>query len=102
MLTCGVCLTWLFRSAGYCTSCKAAGGTERPSVTPTMQSGERSNGRPGATLRAPEVAMTGSSLSSPETISGPLRDEAALESLFRTHFSALSQEAKSHLGESAA
>ena len=46
--------------------------------------------------------MTGSSLSSPETINGPLRDEAALESLFRTHFSALSQEAKGHLGESAA
>ena len=47
--------------------------------------------------------MTGSSLSSPaETISGPLRDEAALERLFRTHFSALSEEAKSHLGESAA
>jgi DNA-directed RNA polymerase specialized sigma24 family protein len=56
----------------------------------------------GATLRVPEVAMTGSSLSSPETISGPLRDEAALERLFRAHFSALTQEAKSHLGESAA
>jgi DNA-directed RNA polymerase specialized sigma24 family protein len=56
----------------------------------------------GAPLRVPEVAMTGSSLSSHDTISGPLRDEAALESLFRTHFSALNQEAKSHLGESAA
>ena len=56
----------------------------------------------GGTLRVPEVAMTGSSLSSAETTSGPLRDEAALESHFRTHFSALSAEAKSHLGESAA
>jgi ferric-dicitrate binding protein FerR (iron transport regulator) len=46
--------------------------------------------------------MTGSSLSSPDTISGPLRDEAALESQFRTHFAALCEEAKSHLGESAA
>jgi len=47
--------------------------------------------------------MTGSSLSSgTETTSGPLRDEAALERLFRTHFSALCAEAKSHLGEPAA
>ena len=47
--------------------------------------------------------MTGPSVSSaPETISGPLRDEAALERLFRAHFSALCQEAKGHLGESAA
>jgi len=56
-----------------------------------------------ATLRVPEVAMTGSSLSSgTETTSGPLRDEAALERLFRTHFSALCAEAKGHLGEPAA
>lgn len=47
--------------------------------------------------------MTGPSVSNvPETISGPLRDEAALERLFRAHFSALCQEAKGHLGESAA
>jgi len=47
--------------------------------------------------------MTGSSLSSaPDTISGPLRDEAALERLFRTHFSALCEEARGHLGEAAA
>ena len=47
--------------------------------------------------------MSGSSLSSaPETISGPLRDEAALERLFRAHFSALCSEAKNHLGEAAA
>jgi ferric-dicitrate binding protein FerR (iron transport regulator) len=46
--------------------------------------------------------MTESSVSStPETIVGPLRDEAALERLFRAHFSALSAEAKSHLGEEA-
>jgi ferric-dicitrate binding protein FerR (iron transport regulator) len=55
-----------------------------------------------ATLRVPEVAMTGSSLSNaPGTIDGPLRDEATLESLFRTHFSSLCQEARGHLGESA-
>ena len=47
--------------------------------------------------------MTGSSLSSAtETIGGPLRDEAALEQQFRTHFSAFCTEAKSHLGEDAA
>ena len=47
--------------------------------------------------------MTGSSLSSaPETINGPLRDEATLERLFRTHFSALCEEARGHLGEAAA
>ena len=47
--------------------------------------------------------MTGSSLSSgTETTSGPLRDEAALERLFRTHFPALCAEAKGHLGEPAA
>ena len=47
--------------------------------------------------------MTGSSLSNaPETIVGPLRDEAALERLFRTHFSTLCDEAKEHLGEPAA
>ena len=47
--------------------------------------------------------MTGSSLSNaPDTISGPLRDEAALERLFRTHFSALCEEARGHLGEAAA
>jgi ferric-dicitrate binding protein FerR (iron transport regulator) len=47
--------------------------------------------------------MTGSSLSNaPETISGPLRDEAALERLFRAHFSALCEEARGHLGEAAA
>jgi len=47
--------------------------------------------------------MTGSSVSStPETIVGPLRDEAALERLFRAHFSALTAEAKGHLGEEAA
>ena len=46
--------------------------------------------------------MTGSSLSSSETISGPLRDEASLERLFRTHFSALCEEARGHLGETAA
>ena len=47
--------------------------------------------------------MTGSSLSSaPDTISGPLRDEASLERLFRTHFSALCEEARGHLGEAAA
>src|SRR5262245_7150422 len=50
-----------------------------------------------------EVGMTGSSVSStPETIVGPLRDEAALERLFRAHFSALTAEAKGHLGEEAA
>lgn len=47
--------------------------------------------------------MTGSSLSSaPESIDGPLRDEAALERLFRTHFAGLCQEARDHLGETAA
>ena len=47
--------------------------------------------------------MTGSSVSgTPETIVGPLRDEATLESLFRAHFSALSAEAKNHLGAEAA
>lgn len=47
--------------------------------------------------------MTGSSVtSSPETISGPLRDEAALERFFRSHFSALCAEAKERLGEEAA
>jgi len=47
--------------------------------------------------------MTGSSMSSAtDTIGGPLRDEAALERLFRSHFSALCAEAKSHLGEAAA
>jgi ferric-dicitrate binding protein FerR (iron transport regulator) len=47
--------------------------------------------------------MTGSSVSStPETIVGPLRDEAALERLFRAHFLALTAEAKGHLGEEAA
>ena len=47
--------------------------------------------------------MSGSSLSSAsETIGGPLHDEAALERLFRTHFSALCAEAKTHLGEAAA
>ena len=47
--------------------------------------------------------MTGSSVSgTPETIVGPLRDEATLESLFRAHFAALSAEAKSHLGAEAA
>jgi ferric-dicitrate binding protein FerR (iron transport regulator) len=47
--------------------------------------------------------MTGSSVSStPETIVGPLRDEAALERLFRAHFSALCAEAKGHLGTEAA
>ncbi|HUQ83466.1 MAG TPA: FecR domain-containing protein [Gemmatimonadaceae bacterium] len=46
--------------------------------------------------------MTGSSLTNaPVVIGGPLRDEAALESLFRTHFSALCAEAKGHLGEAA-
>jgi len=46
--------------------------------------------------------MTGSSVSHPpETIDGPLRDEATLESLFRTHFSSLCEEARSHLGEGA-
>jgi ferric-dicitrate binding protein FerR (iron transport regulator) len=46
--------------------------------------------------------MTGSSVSnSPETIGGPLRDEAALEGLFRTHFSGLCEEARDHLGETA-
>lgn len=47
--------------------------------------------------------MTGSSLSSAtETIHGPLRDEAALESLFRSHFSGLCEEARVPLGEGAA
>jgi ferric-dicitrate binding protein FerR (iron transport regulator) len=47
--------------------------------------------------------MVGSSLSNaPETIDGPLRDEATLERLFRTHFSSLCDEARDHLGESAA
>jgi ferric-dicitrate binding protein FerR (iron transport regulator) len=47
--------------------------------------------------------MTGSSLSNaPATIDGPLRDEAALEGLFRSHFSGLCQEARDHLGEAAA
>jgi ferric-dicitrate binding protein FerR (iron transport regulator) len=56
-----------------------------------------------ATLRVLEVAMTGSSVSHPpETIDGPLRDEATLESLFRTHFSSLCEEARGHLGEAAA
>jgi len=45
--------------------------------------------------------MTGSSVSHPETIDGPLRDEATLESLFRTHFSSLCEEARDHLGEGA-
>src|SRR4029078_6175931 len=50
-----------------------------------------------------EVGMTGSSVSNtPDTLVGPLRDEAALEALFRAHFSALSAEAKSHLGAEAA
>jgi ferric-dicitrate binding protein FerR (iron transport regulator) len=38
----------------------------------------------------------------PETIDGPLRDEAALESRFRAQFSGLCQEARDHLGEAAA
>ena len=46
--------------------------------------------------------MTGSSVSSASEITGPLRDEAALERLFRAHFSALCAEAKDHLGEEAA
>jgi DNA-directed RNA polymerase specialized sigma24 family protein len=47
--------------------------------------------------------MTGPSApSAPEAGAGPLRDEAALERLFRAHFSALCAEAKSHLGEEAA
>src|SRR3954469_11302228 len=47
--------------------------------------------------------MTGSSVSHPpETIDGPLRDEATLERLFRTHFSSLCEEARGHLGETAA
>jgi len=47
--------------------------------------------------------MTGSSVSNaPETNAGPLRDEVALERLFRAHFSALCAEAKDHLGETAA
>lgn len=47
--------------------------------------------------------MTGSSLSNaPETNAGPLRDEAALERLFRVHFTALCAEARDHLGETAA
>jgi ferric-dicitrate binding protein FerR (iron transport regulator) len=47
--------------------------------------------------------MTESSVtSSPETIGGPLRDEAALERFFRSHFSALCEEAKGRLGEEAA
>ena len=47
--------------------------------------------------------MTGPSVSSGnDTIVGPLSDETALERLFRTHFSALCSEAKSHLGEEAA
>ena len=47
--------------------------------------------------------MTGSSVSRPRNDRrGPLRDEAALESLFRAHFSALCAEAKSHLGAEAA
>ena len=46
--------------------------------------------------------MTGSSVSHPpETIDGPLRDEATLERLFRTHFSSLCEEARGHLGEGA-
>ena len=46
--------------------------------------------------------MTGSSVSnSPETIDGPLRDEATLESLFRAHFSSLCEEARDHLGAGA-
>jgi ferric-dicitrate binding protein FerR (iron transport regulator) len=45
--------------------------------------------------------MTGSSLST-DTISGPLRDEAALERLFRANFTTLCEEARGHLGESAA
>ena len=46
--------------------------------------------------------MTESSVSSAPEIVGPLRDEAALERLFRAHFSALCAEAKGHLGEEAA
>lgn len=48
--------------------------------------------------------MTGPSLSNaPDTVAGsPLSDENALERQFRSHFSALSEEAKGHLGEAAA
>jgi DNA-directed RNA polymerase specialized sigma24 family protein len=46
--------------------------------------------------------MTGPSVSSASEITGPLRDEAALERLFRAQFSALCAEAKGHLGEEAA
>jgi ferric-dicitrate binding protein FerR (iron transport regulator) len=47
--------------------------------------------------------MSGSSLSSaPDSIGGPLRDEASLERLFRAHFSALCDEARTHLGDAAA
>ena len=46
--------------------------------------------------------MTESSVSSAPEIVGPLRDEAALERLFRAHYSALCAEAKGHLGEEAA
>ena len=47
--------------------------------------------------------MTGPSVSSAsEAGAGPLRDEAALERLFRAHFSSLCAEAKGHLGEEAA
>ena len=47
--------------------------------------------------------MTGPSVSSaPDTIVGPLSDEAALERLFRAHFAGLCAEAKGHLGEEAA
>lgn len=55
-----------------------------------------------ATLRVLEVAMTGSSLSSSADSVGPLRDEAALERLFRSNFSALCEEARGHLGDTAA
>lgn len=46
--------------------------------------------------------MTGSSLThAPEVVTGPLRDEASLERLFRTQFSPLCAEAKEYLGEAA-
>jgi ferric-dicitrate binding protein FerR (iron transport regulator) len=47
--------------------------------------------------------MTGPSVSSAsDAVVGPLSDEAALERHFRSHFSALCDEAKAHLGEEAA
>jgi ferric-dicitrate binding protein FerR (iron transport regulator) len=47
--------------------------------------------------------MTGSPVTSaPETVNGPLRDEAALERFFRAQFSALCTEAKGYLGDDAA